>query len=88
MNQYHERFPCIIFLYFVRGSPYMRVNAFNRTHGVDPKVRECISELESLAIEPKKINELNDGYELEKLVDNIKLTLYEDYKSDETKFRA
>ena len=40
------------------------------------KVRNYISELESLAIEPKRLNELNDYYELEELVDNIKLTLY------------
>jgi hypothetical protein len=30
----------------------------------------------------KKINELNDDYELESLLDNIKLNLYQEYKSD------
>ena len=40
-----------------------------------------ISELESLAIEPKRLNELNDDYEMEELVDNIKLNLYQEFKS-------
>ena len=78
----------IILLYFVRCSPDMRVTVHNRTHKIDPKIRECISDLESLAIEPKRINELNDVYEMEHLVDNIKLNLYQDFRSDETEFRA
>jgi hypothetical protein len=60
----------------------MIVTPFNRTHNVSSKVRSCLSELESLAIEPKKLNDLNDAYELEDLVDNIKLTWYQDYKSE------
>jgi len=40
-----------------------------------------MSELESLAISPKKINELNDAYEMEHLVDNIKLNMFQDFKS-------
>lgn len=59
----------------------MIVTPYNRTHKVSHKVRHCISELESLAIEPKRLNELNDAYEMEELVDNIKLTWYQDYKS-------
>ena len=48
---------------------------------VSGRVRNCISELESLAIAPKRLNELNDAYEMENLVDNIKLNLYQEYKS-------
>ena len=40
-----------------------------------------ISELESLGLETSKLNELNDSYEVEKLVDNLKQMLYQDYKS-------
>lgn len=45
------------------------------------RVRSCISELESLSIIPKRINELNDEHEMENLVDNIKLTMFQDFKS-------
>ncbi len=51
----------------------MIVTPYNRTHKVLGRVRNCISELESLAIAPKRLNELNDAYEMENLVDNIKL---------------
>ena len=60
----------------------MIVTPYNRTHKISPRVRHCITELESLAIIPKRLNELNDSYEMEDLVDNIKLILYQDYKSD------
>ena len=40
-----------------------------------------ISELESLGLETPKLNELNDSYEVENLVDNLKQMLYQDYKS-------
>jgi hypothetical protein len=46
------------------------------------RVRNCMSELESLAITPNRLNELNDACEMEDLVDNIKLALYKEYKSD------
>ena len=58
----------------------MIVTPYNRTHKMSRKVRHCISELESLAIKPKRLSELNDAYEMECLVDNIKLTLYQDCK--------
>ena len=64
------------------GSLLMIVTPYNRTHKVSGRVRNCISELESLAIAPKRLNELNDAYEKEHLVDNIKLNLYQEYKSD------
>ena len=40
-----------------------------------------ISELESLGIRSKRLNELNDTYEVKNLVENIKQTLFQDYKS-------
>lgn len=40
-----------------------------------------ISELESLGIKSEKLNELNDVYEVKNLVENIKQTLFEDFKS-------
>ncbi|MGC2430088.1 MAG: hypothetical protein WA393_03525 [Nitrososphaeraceae archaeon] len=39
-----------------------------------------ISELESLGLETPKLNELNDSYEVENLVVNLK-KFYQDYKS-------
>ena len=59
----------------------MIVTPYNRTHKVSRRVQHCISELESLAITPNRLNELNDANEMEDLVDNIKLALYEEYKS-------
>jgi len=38
-----------------------------------------ISELESVGLETPKLNELNDSYEVENLVENLKQT--KDYKS-------
>jgi hypothetical protein len=40
-----------------------------------------MSELESLGLETPILNELNDSYEVENLVDNLKQMLYQDYKS-------
>ena len=40
-----------------------------------------VSELESLGLQAPKLNELNDSYEIEKLVENLKQNLYHDYKS-------
>ena len=40
-----------------------------------------LSELESLGIRSKKLSELNDVYEVKNLVENIKQTLFQDYKS-------
>ena len=41
----------------------------------------CHNELDSLGIEPKRENELNDKEELAALTDNIKQEYYQDYKS-------
>jgi hypothetical protein len=60
----------------------MIVTPYSRTHKVSRRVRHAISELESLAITPNRLNELNDAYEMEHLVDSIKLNLYQEYKSD------
>ena len=40
-----------------------------------------VSELESLGLQTPKLNELNDSYEIEKLVENLKQKHYQDYKS-------
>ena len=40
-----------------------------------------ISELESLGLETPQLNELNDSYEVENLVENLKQMFYQDYKS-------
>jgi len=59
----------------------MEITPYTRTHELPPRVRHCISELESLSLTPTKINELNDAKEMEDLVDNIKLTMFQDFKS-------
>ena len=52
------------------------------TQSVIPKsLMPFVSELESLGIRSKKLNELNDVYEVKNLVENIKQTLFQDYKS-------
>lgn len=38
-------------------------------------------ELRSLGIDPKKKNDLNDNKELKDLTDNVKQTMYQDYKT-------
>jgi hypothetical protein len=40
-----------------------------------------ISELESVGLERPKLNELNDHYEIENLVENLKQMLFQEYKS-------
>jgi hypothetical protein len=40
-----------------------------------------ISDLESLGLKTKKLNELNDSYEVENLVEKLKQMLFQDYKS-------
>ena len=44
-------------------------------------LRSSMSELESLGLETPKLNELNDSYEVENLVVNLKQMFYQDYKS-------
>jgi hypothetical protein len=40
-----------------------------------------LNELESLGISPNKTNELNDQKEVSNLTENIKQTLYQEYKT-------
>jgi hypothetical protein len=40
-----------------------------------------ISDLESLGLKTKKLNELNDSYEVKNLVENLKQMLFQKYKS-------
>ena len=40
-----------------------------------------ISQLESLGLQSPKLNELNDSYEMENLVENLKQMLFQEYKS-------
>ncbi len=49
--------------------------------GIPKSLMPFVSELESLGIRSKKLNELNDVYEVKNLVENIKQTLFQDYKS-------
>ena len=53
------------------------------TDMIDSKsdLASSISELESLGLETKKLNELNDSYEVENLVENLKQMLFQEYKS-------
>ena len=44
-------------------------------------LRSSISELESLGLETPNLNELNDSYEVENLVEKLKQMLFKDYKS-------
>jgi hypothetical protein len=46
-----------------------------------PDLRGSMSELESLGLETPKLNELNDSYEVENLVENLKQMLFQEYKS-------
>lgn len=51
------------------------------TKAENPKNKQWwINELESLGISAKKTNELNDQKEMSDLTENIKQTLYEEYK--------
>lgn len=59
----------------------MNITTFTRVHKLTPTQRSHISELESLALRPKRINELNDNFEMENLFNNIKQTIFQDYKS-------
>jgi hypothetical protein len=47
----------------------------------DKEEWNLLQELESLGVEAKRISELNDKKELETLVENIKQTLYQEYKT-------
>ncbi len=50
----------------------MNIIPYTRVHQLSLTQRAHISELESLALKPKRINELNDNYEMENLVNKIR----------------
>ena len=54
----------------------MRSNVLTDTH-----LNSLICELESLGLESPKLNQLNDYYEIENLVENLKQMLFMEYKS-------
>ena len=58
----------------------MKIKLYTQSE-ISKQLRPWVSELESLGIRSKKLNELNDVYEVKNLVENIKQTLFQDYKS-------
>jgi hypothetical protein len=55
---------------------------YNNRSEIPQSLAPWISELESLGIKSEKLNELNDVYEVKNLVENIKQTLFQDFKSN------
>jgi hypothetical protein len=49
--------------------------------GKESTVEEEVTELKSLGIDPKRKNNLNDKEELQELVDNIKQSMIQDYRT-------
>lgn len=60
----------------------MQIKLYTQRSEIPKPLVPWISELESLGIKSKKLNELNDVYEVENLVDNIKESLFQDFKSN------
>ncbi|MGI0022139.1 MAG: hypothetical protein ACRD9Q_04675 [Nitrososphaeraceae archaeon] len=59
----------------------MQIKLYTKNSGIPNSLIPWVSELESLGIRSKKLNELNDVYEVKNLVENIKQTLFQEYKS-------
>jgi hypothetical protein len=59
----------------------MSTGAKNRSSGPRTILLHSFQELESLGINVKKINDLNDIQEFENLIENIKQTYFQDYKT-------
>lgn len=57
------------------------MNLYTHDSDIPDALVPWISELESLGIKSEKLNELNDVYEVKNLVENIKQTFIEDFKS-------
>jgi hypothetical protein len=57
------------------------MSSLQENYNTSFKFNELASELRSLGLRTSNLNELNDIYELENLVDNLKQTLYVEYKS-------
>ena len=45
------------------------------------KIVLAVSELVSLGLDTPKLNDLNDNYEIGNLIENLKQTYYQEYKS-------
>ena len=60
---------------------FILMKQYNDSSDITESIVPWISELESLGIKSKKLNELNDVYEVKNLVENIKQTFYQDFKS-------
>jgi len=54
---------------------------YTHTSDIPKSLLPWISELDSLGIKSEKLNELNDVYEVKNLVENIKQTFIQDFKS-------
>ena len=54
---------------------------YNHSFDIPKSLIPWLSELESLGIKSEKLNELIDVYEVRNLVENIKQTLFQDFKS-------
>ena len=59
----------------------MSTGAKNRSSGPRTILLHSFQELESLGINVKKINDLNDLQELQNLIENIKQTYFQEYKT-------
>lgn len=59
----------------------MQIKLYTHKSGIPNSLIPWVSELESLGIRSKKLNELNDVYEVKNLVENIKQNLFQEYKS-------
>ena len=59
----------------------MSTGAKNKSSGPRTILLHSFQELESLGINVKKINDLNDLQEIENLIENIKQTYFQHYKT-------
>ena len=59
----------------------MQIKLYTQRSEIPKLLVPWVSELESLGIKSKKLNELNDVYEVGNLVENIKQSLFQDFKS-------
>jgi hypothetical protein len=77
------RLSLLIFLNFSAAQEYyLPYDTYRRSFQEQPHKKEYWqNELQSLGIEPKRQNELNDKAELEALAESIKLVYFQDYKT-------
>jgi len=59
----------------------VQIKFYTQSSEIPNSLIPWVSELESLGIKSKKLNELNDVYEVKNLVENIKQNLFQEYKS-------